>query len=60
MTSDGDKAKRGPEPERLKLKGNWERLVKQALEKKRPPSGWPDASASKKPTGKGKVRGTGR
>lgn len=33
--------KTGPKPERLKLKGNWEKQVKKALGKKRPKAGWP-------------------
>ena len=31
----------GPEPERLKLKGEWEKLVKKALKKPRPKRKWP-------------------
>ena len=38
----------GPKPERLKLAGDWEKLVGKALAKKRPESGWPDAKAKKK------------
>jgi len=37
------KAKTGPKPERLKLKGEWEALVGKALKKKRPKKGWPKA-----------------
>jgi len=38
-----DKPKKppGPEPERLKLTGNWMENVKKALDKKRPADGWP-------------------
>ena len=32
----------GPEPERLKLDGDWEQLVGKALKKKRPKEGWPN------------------
>jgi len=32
--------KRGPTPERLKLKGDWQDLVGKALAKKRPKKGW--------------------
>ena len=39
--------KRGPPPELLKLKGDWTKSVKKALEKKKPPEGWP-----KEPKGK--------
>jgi hypothetical protein len=31
----------GPDPERLKLEGNWKDLIAEALAKKRPPEGWP-------------------
>jgi hypothetical protein len=37
------KAKTGPEPERLKLKGDWKSLIGKALAKKRPKKGWPKA-----------------
>ena len=33
--------KPGPEPERLKIEGNWEDAIKQSLEKKKPSQGWP-------------------
>lgn len=35
--------KRGPEAQRLKLKGDWTALVGKALAKKRPKKGWPKA-----------------
>jgi hypothetical protein len=31
----------GPKPDTLKLKGNWERVVKRSLKKKKPSTGWP-------------------
>jgi hypothetical protein len=34
--TEGD-GKPGPEPERVKIEGDWEEAVKRALEKKRPP-----------------------
>jgi hypothetical protein len=34
--------KRGPIPERLKIKGDWETAVAKALKKERPKEGWPD------------------
>jgi hypothetical protein len=37
--TEGD-GKPGPEPERVKIEGDWEEAVKRALEKKRPPGGW--------------------
>jgi len=33
--------KRGPEPERLKIKGRWQDAVKKSLAKKKPSEGWP-------------------
>jgi hypothetical protein len=33
--------KRGPEPDRVKIEGNWETAVGKALAKKRPKEGWP-------------------
>lgn len=32
---------RGPEPERLKIEGNWKAAVGLALRKPKPPGGWP-------------------
>lgn len=34
------KAKTGPKPEVLKLRGDWQELVGKALTKKRPKKGW--------------------
>jgi len=34
-------SRHGPEPERLKIEGNWVSAIDQALKKKRPPGGWP-------------------
>lgn len=48
MSKVKSKGKTGPEPERLKLEGDWEKLVTEALAKKRPESGWPAAKAKKK------------
>jgi hypothetical protein len=36
------KPKRGPEPERPKLAGDWMRAVGNALKKKEPATGWPE------------------
>jgi hypothetical protein len=33
--------KPGPKPEILKLKGNWQSLMKKSVEMKEPPEGWP-------------------
>lgn len=33
--------KKGPKPERVKISGNWEDAVGQALKKERPKAGWP-------------------
>jgi hypothetical protein len=35
------RAKPGPKPQLLKIKGNWERAVTKSFKKKKPPSGWP-------------------
>lgn len=37
----------GPEPDRLKLEGNWKDLIAKALSKKRPPEGWPKPKSKK-------------
>jgi hypothetical protein len=34
-------ARRGPEPERLKIRGDWKAAVSRALRTPRPPGGWP-------------------
>jgi len=31
----------GPEPERLKIRGDWKAAVSRALRTPRPPGGWP-------------------
>lgn len=31
----------GPQPDRLKLNGDWKDAAKKALKKERPPEGWP-------------------
>lgn len=36
-----EKAKTGPKPETLKLKGDWQALIGKALARKRPKKGWP-------------------
>ena len=36
------RAKSGPEPERLKLDGDWEEAMGEAMKKPRPEDGWPD------------------
>ena len=38
----------GPEPEVIKIQGNWETAIKKALTKPRPESGWPKPKAKKK------------
>jgi hypothetical protein len=35
------RAKPGPKPQLLKIKGNWERAVTKSFKKKKPPGGWP-------------------
>ena len=58
MTSEA-KSKPAPEPERSKSGGNWQDVVKQALDRKKPSAGWPTRAAGGKPDGKGKVKGKG-
>jgi hypothetical protein len=41
-------SKPGPEPERLKIEGDWEEAVKRTLAKKRPPDGWPRPGKKKR------------
>ena len=36
------KRKPGPKPERVKIEGNWEDAIDQALAKEKPKDGWPD------------------
>lgn len=36
-----DKKPTGPEPERLKLEGDWMDAIAYALKKKKPAGGWP-------------------
>jgi hypothetical protein len=36
-----EKKKTGPEPDTLKIEGDWETAIKKALDKRRPPEGWP-------------------
>ncbi len=35
------RAKSGPKPDTLKIKGNWRDAVKRSLQKKKPAEGWP-------------------
>jgi hypothetical protein len=35
------RAKPGPKPELLKIKGDWQTALKKSLAKKKPPGGWP-------------------
>lgn len=36
---------RGPKPDLLKIEGDWKAAMKTALNKKRPPQGWPKPQA---------------
>lgn len=47
-TKQSDGGKSGPEPDRLKIEGDWEEAIKRALAKKRPPQGWPRPPGKKK------------
>lgn len=37
-----DQPKPGPDPERLKIDGDWEEAMKKAVGKDRPDGGWPE------------------
>jgi len=45
--AEADKAKSGPEPERVKLSGDWTKSVGKALKKERPKVGWPKSEDKK-------------
>jgi hypothetical protein len=45
--------KPGPEPDRVKIEGDWEEAMKRALGKKRPLGGWPRPPGKKKSGKKG-------
>jgi hypothetical protein len=49
-TTPKNKTSRGPVPERLKIKGDWEAAVGKALKKERPKEGWPEAEKISDPT----------
>lgn len=42
MADQPERKQPGPEPERLKIDGDWEDAIRRALKVKRPPDGWPD------------------
>ena len=48
MSRESEKGRTGPKPERLKLKGDWQKLMGKALKKERPAEGWPKAKKKKK------------
>lgn len=39
----------GPKAERVKIEGDWEDAIDQALDKKRPKEGWPKPDKAEKP-----------
>ena len=43
----GKKGKRGPRPDHLKVEGNWQDAVKEALGKEKPAEGWPEKPKKK-------------
>lgn len=45
--SEERKKKTGPPPKAVKINEPWERAMTSALKKKRPESGWPEATPSK-------------
>ena len=44
-----EKPNPGPEPERLKLEGDWKDRLAQAVEKRRPKGGWPWQKPAQQP-----------
>ncbi len=42
MTEKMDKDRPGPEPERLKIEGDWEDAIRKALHRTQPADGWPN------------------
>ncbi len=44
-----EKPKPGPDPDRLKVEGEWTKAIGKALKKKRPEGGWPKREGDKKP-----------
>lgn len=48
---DDPKKRPGPEPDTLKLEGDWEEMVGKAVKKERPKEGWPKPPKKK---GRGK------
>lgn len=47
MKTEKPSGKTGPEPERVKLKGDWQKSVGKALKKPRPIDGWPKPETKK-------------
>jgi hypothetical protein len=45
--ADSPKKPTGPEPERVKLPGDWKQSVGKALKKERPKEGWPKPEKKK-------------
>jgi hypothetical protein len=39
--TESPKAKPGPKPKTLKIKGNWKQAIRQSMVKQKPPEGWP-------------------
>lgn len=52
-----EKRKRGPDPERVKIEGDWEEAVKKALRKERPKEGWPKPEKEQEAEGSPKSKG---
>lgn len=48
MTKPKQPKRTGPKPETVKLKGPWEKAVRDALKKERPAEGWPDVDKKKR------------
>lgn len=50
------KAKPGPEPERLRISGDYKAAIRKSLQVERPPEGWPDSRGKIAAAKKGKKK----
>lgn len=48
MAKQRDSKKPGPEPDTLKLEGDWQDRLREALGRERPEGGWPERKVKKR------------
>ena len=53
-STEPDEFKPGPDPERLKVEGDWEEAMGKALKKKKPAEGWPKSKPDQETPRNGK------